>query len=555
MALVANGLEAAPGLPYYDPTEFFAFSPLWRCCLVRTLLSYDGRPTDEGGADLHPDLAAALPDISPDGLTYTFRLKPDVHYAPPLVDRVVEARDFVTALEYGVRHGDILPGPIVGVDDFREGRVDSIAGIEAPDATTLLLHLDQPSGEFPNYMATAPTAPIPEEAIAGREELGYAGFLVASGPYMYEHAPDMDLADPDAAPIWELHDGPVVLVRNPSWSAAADPLRGAYVDRIELRLTDDPEQAAELVESGEADLMGEPTPLDTVNRYLATPELQGRVFTQSSPRVHYLAMNVAVPPFDDAHVRRAVNWVLDRAAIVQWMEEDRGVGFVVARHGIPDSLLNNLLVGYAPYPSTGDHGDLRAAQDEMRESRYDADGDGVCDAPACEAVSAVFFNASGKPNDVIVRNFAELGIRVEAADLNPFDPREHVAMSVEIGWGVDLPRADNFSGLLIGSGLSDGEANISLLGAPPERLEAWGYGVTAVPSIDPAIRNCLIAIGSQSFECWAGIDQLVMERVVPWAPLGFAVNGWITSDRVAAFSADVHGVGPSLDRIQLHQEP
>jgi extracellular solute-binding protein (family 5) len=555
VALVANGTEAAPDLPYYDPTVFFAFSPLWRCCLVRTLLSYDGRPTDEGGADLHPDLAAALPDISPDGLTYTFRLKPDVHYAPPLADRIIEARDFVTALEYGVRHGDPLPGPIVGLDDFREGRVDSIAGIEARDATTLVVHLAQPSGEFPNYMATAPTAPIPEEAVAEREELGYAGFLVASGPYMYEHAADVDLADAEAPPIWELHDGPVVLVRNPSWSAAADPLRGAYVDRIELRLTDDPDKAADLVESGGADLMGEPTPLDIVNRYLATPELQGRVFTQSSPRVHYLAMNVAVPPFDDAHVRRAVNWVLDRAAIVQWMEEDRGVGFVVARHGIPDSLLNNLLLDYAPYPSSGDHGDLRAAQDEMRESRYDADGDGVCDAPACEAVSAVFFSASGEPNDVIVRNLAELGIRMEAADLNPFDPRDHVAMSVEIGWGVDLPRADNFSGLLIGSGLADGEANISLLGAPPERLEAWGYAITAVPTIDPAIRNCLIAIGSQSFECWAGIDQLVMERVVPWAPLGFAVNGWITSDRVAAFSADVYGVGPSLDRIQLRREP
>ena len=53
-----------------------------------------------------------------------------------------------------------------------------------------------PPGEFGNVMATAPTAPMPAEALAGAERLGYAGLLVASGPYMYEHAAEIDLSNP-----------------------------------------------------------------------------------------------------------------------------------------------------------------------------------------------------------------------------------------------------------------------------------------------------------------------------------------------------------------------
>ena len=122
------------------------------------------------------------------------------------------------------------------------------------------------------------------------------------------------------------------------------------MDRIDVVLAADVDAGVELVESGMVDVLAEPAPADVVDRYLADPQLRDRVFTESTPRVHYLAMNLAAPPFDDVHVRRAVNWVLDRARHrAQAMREERNQAFVVARHAIPDSLLNNLLVDYAPY--------------------------------------------------------------------------------------------------------------------------------------------------------------------------------------------------------------
>jgi len=43
-----------------DPQAVYFFDrwELFRCCLLRTLLSYNGRTTEDGGAELRPDLSA-----------------------------------------------------------------------------------------------------------------------------------------------------------------------------------------------------------------------------------------------------------------------------------------------------------------------------------------------------------------------------------------------------------------------------------------------------------------------------------------------------------------
>lgn len=80
---------------YLDPdqplTQGTAPRELFRCCLLRTLLSYTGRSTSEGGTELHPDLAAAIPQITDDGLSWTFELKRGIHYGPPMQDVEITA--------------------------------------------------------------------------------------------------------------------------------------------------------------------------------------------------------------------------------------------------------------------------------------------------------------------------------------------------------------------------------------------------------------------------------------------------------------------------------
>src|SRR6187431_3067840 len=89
---IANNALNPNFMPWYDSQE------LQRCCLVRTLLSYPGFPTDRGGTVLRPDLAASMPELSADELTWTFRLQPGIHYAPPLSEVEVTSADFVRML-------------------------------------------------------------------------------------------------------------------------------------------------------------------------------------------------------------------------------------------------------------------------------------------------------------------------------------------------------------------------------------------------------------------------------------------------------------------------
>jgi ABC-type oligopeptide transport system substrate-binding subunit len=491
-------------------------------------------------------------------MTWTFRLRTDTRYAPPLADRTIRAEDFITAAEHSVRVGDSpFFDDIVGVREFRDGSADSISGIQAPDPGTLVIHLTRPAGDLGNRVALADFAPIPAEALAGREDSEYAGFLVSSGPYMYEHAPELDLADPAAPPIWELDDdtGPVVLVRNPSWNGQGDPLRPAWVDRIELSVVDSLEAAVELIDAGRVDVIAEPSPAGDVQRYLASETLRARAYVQSALRTSYVAMNLAIPPFDDVNVRRAVNLVIDRGAVASAITEAEDALTVVAQHTLPDALENNLLLGYRPYAETDVGGDLEAAREAMRQSRYDTDGDGRCDADVCRQVSAP--GIEDWPPAALIRGaLARIGMRLVPDDGDPFLPTSHHALITRIGWGADYPSASNFGLLFSSAGLNEeGSANLSMLGATPEQLERWNYRVTDVPSVDEQVDSCSASVGSDAFLCWAELDQVLMERVIPWAPLVFQANGWLMSDRVAAFSVAADTIVPALDQIQLVPEP
>src|SRR3982750_2830671 len=133
----------------FDPQkEYYSVTWEWyRCCLLRTLLSYKGVPTDQGGAELQPDIATDQPEVSSDGLTYTFTLKSGINYAPPFQDVEVTSGDIVRAIEREADPDASVGGYnfyysiIEGFDDFGDGKADSISGLETPDDSTLVVNL------------------------------------------------------------------------------------------------------------------------------------------------------------------------------------------------------------------------------------------------------------------------------------------------------------------------------------------------------------------------------------------------------------------------------
>jgi len=109
----------------------------------------------------------------------------------------------------------------------------------------------------------------------------------------------------------------VVLVRNPQfreWSRAAQP--GGYPDRIEWNLSGkDQNSAVDAVLSGQADYYGLwNQPSGDLGERLTT-RYASQTHLYPFPGQFAMYLNTRVPPFDDARVRRAISYAVDRREV------------------------------------------------------------------------------------------------------------------------------------------------------------------------------------------------------------------------------------------------
>ena len=553
----------------FDPQkEYYSLTwGLYRCCLLRTLMSYPGAPAEEGGNDVVPDLAAAAPEVSGDGRTWTFELKEGINYAPPFQDTEITAPDIVRALERTADPEAAANGysfyysVIEGFDEFSDGKADSISGVETPDDYTLEITTTEPAGDLPYRMSMPSTAPIPEGAAEGHVR-DYGRYLVASGPYMFEGAEAMDFSKPAGKqePASGYRPGrSITLVRNPSWDKSTDGFRDAYLDRIEIEIGGTEEDIANKIDAGEVDLNidGVP-PAQQLRRYQTDPELKDQVHVYPSDAIRYLSFNVAEPPFDDVHVRKAVNLAIDK----EGMRRLRGGPLFgeVAGHIMLNTITDELLADFDPYASEGNQGDLEAAQAEMSQSKYDSDGDGVCDEPSCEQILAITDEADPYPDQgaLVQDNLEPLGLTLDVKQFERttmydkcLDPSTHAAMCLAPSWGKDYPDATTFAEPLFSEASLGPDAccNYSLVGASPQHLKEYDYTVTDVPSADPQIAECAKATDEERTQCWAELDRYLMEDVVPWVPYLFDNNVDVVSTNVVNYTFDAFAGMIALDHV------
>jgi peptide/nickel transport system substrate-binding protein len=547
----------------FDPQkEYYSVTWAWyRCCLLRTLLSYNGKTTAEGGADLQPDIASALPEISSDGLTYTFTLKSGVAYGDPFGDVTVTSGDIVRALEResdpdaSVGGYNFYYNVIDGFADFGAGKADSIKGLETPDDSTLVVTLTEPAGYLPYLFSMHASAPIPPngDAPLGAAEghtRDYGRFLVATGPYQFLGSENLDFSVPadQQTPVAGYVPGrSVQLVRNPNYDPATDGLRPAYPDGFNISIGGDNNDSYNKVQAGELDgVVDGIVPPPVLRSYSTDPTLQPLLHINPSDASRYVSFNLAEPPFDDVHIRKAFNLALDKAG----MRTFRGGESVgeIAGHIMVNSLQDNLLADYDPYATPNSAGDVTAAQAEIAQSKYDTDGDGVCDAPECSNILAATDEADPYPDQsaLIQQNMEPLGLTFDVKSFERTtmyakcnEPEAHVAVCLAPGWGKDFPDGYTFADPLFGSAaIFPSCCNYQLVGASPELLSKAGYEVTEVPSVDDQIKTANQQTGDARFQAWADLDTTLMEQIVPQAPYLFDNNVDVTSARIINYSFD-----------------
>jgi peptide/nickel transport system substrate-binding protein len=578
------GWEAGWANPFdwsdaFDPSAEQGDYGIYTNLLVRTLVGYD-HVAGVAGTILHADLAVRVPQPSKGGRRYVFTLKRGVRFGPP-VDREITAGDIRYAIERLARprnwprdtfvYGSLqanrgaaaaLPFAIIrGFDAYRDGRTRSISGISTPTRRTVAFTLTRPAADFPHRLALPSAGPIPREVarcFEGRPG-AYGRDVVSSGPYMIEGA-DAVRIDSCAAirPMRGIADDSLTLVRNPRYDPQTDraaaresnPDRFVFVVDTATRRGNG-SAVARRIATGQLDdayLRSSPKLLSAA---AAAARARGLLRVSPADWLVAVTMNVTQPPFDDVHVRRAMNLVLDRAAMREagWGGAQAGR---IPQHLLPELLLGGRLDGYAPYATPGDHGDLARARAEMARSHY-ATRNGVCVARACKRVHishsqlnpAVVYAPSQRVAPLVIAGAAKLGVQVVSGGrrgLRPDVPANEQPLTISYSWYQRYADpADLVDPALMRHGiLPRGNVNLSLVGITPAQAAALHVDghVRTAPRVDGAIARCEALGGTQRLDCFAALDRTLTHDVVPWIPLLWRTRITLLSPQVRRWTFD-----------------
>jgi peptide/nickel transport system substrate-binding protein len=559
----------------YDPTgEYVSIAFNSFHAILRTLMATKFNGGTEGNK-LFPDLASAAPTISSDGLTYTFKLKPNVKFAPPL-NRAITSKDVEYAFErintasLVAQYGSYYCGVVKGMDCAAKS-VQPVSGIETPDDSTIVFHLEQPTGDFLYRLAMPATAPIPQEVGKCFTKAGdYGRFVIASGPYMIKGSDQLDISSCSAMKAISGFDPSkkLLLVRNPAYDQSSDDLRGNLVDGVQITVDTNVNDIFNRVESGSLDASYVNQPPKTIlARYVTDPAKRKFLHADSSDQTWYITMNLDQPPFDDIHVRKAVNLVMDKAAILQaWGGQVWGQ---IATHIMPPTVLGNQLTqSYDPYNSAGLHGDVAKAQAEMKQSKYDTDKDGVCDGPDCKNLVIVTRNVAPFTDmePVVSASLGKLGIEVKPRELATSAAyqtiqtiKNKIPIAMHPSWIKDYADPFTFAYVLFaGKAINPtGNVNYSLVGMTQQQAATFGVQYPgSIPSVDADVANCEKLAGNDPNRttCWVNLDKKLMEQVVPWVPYLWSNNITIVTPSVTRYVYDQSSSYISLTQLAVNNK-
>jgi peptide/nickel transport system substrate-binding protein len=392
-------------------------------------LTYDGLVAFKhvGGSDgstLVPDIASSLPLPTNRGKTYTFELRPGIRYS---TGRVVRAEDFRRAIERAFKLGS--PGlgnytGIVGGARCKEAAksCDLSKGIVVDNAARLVtFRLVAPDPDF-LYKLMLPWAGAVPPGVPNRD-VGTRP-LPGTGPYkIARYIPKREL----------------VFVRNPffrEWSQAARP--AGYPDRIVWRLDVKADAATRAVEEGRADVAYDFVP----------PELLTEVRTQYASQLHvdpipgtyFYLLDARMRPFSDVRVRRALNYAVDRDAVIEVAQ-----GAEVAQPTC--QVLPPNFPGYRPYCPYTAHPSASGrwvAPDLARARR-------LVSASGTKGERVKVWAEDRGEGEYVAALLRRLGYRTQLKTVVPnpkylaaiFDPRNKVQIAA-LRWFPDYPAASGF---------------------------------------------------------------------------------------------------------------
>jgi len=272
--------------------------------LFNGLVRYDNNLT------VVPDIAVALPTISPDGLTYTFKLRKDVAFSNG--DKVT-SKDVL----YSWNRAVAMQGPyamnlsaIDGYDSVAANQIFgsrlqgllakkdasvSMAGLGAPDEYTVVVKLSNASGWFlPSLAQPGVVGMVVDEEVVKNDFDHWSSkpeTLVGTGPFKMASRKPNQAADFVAVASW--------------WGNATT------LTKVHIEVVPDPKVAIAMYEQGAYDVFGYGAyggPVAELTRIKANPAEKAQVVVGPANKTYWVSFNMVA----DANRRAGGPFTLDQ---------------------------------------------------------------------------------------------------------------------------------------------------------------------------------------------------------------------------------------------------
>lgn len=242
---------------------------------------YSGLLRFKADNTVEADLATKW-EVSPDGLTYTFTLRPDTKFAD---GSPITAADWQWSL-------DRCRNPENGIWAFT---MDAVDKVETSD-TQVVFRLKNPYVPFVYSAALFNCVVMPAKLVEAAG--GWEKFMlhpIGSGPFIMKE--------------WIKGDH-MLLVRNPYYWETGKPV----LDEILIKTIVDDNTRILALQKGEVDAINYP-PFNRVTDMGKDPNI--KILILDSTSTTYITFNIRNKPLDDAKVRQALSIALDRTALIK----------------------------------------------------------------------------------------------------------------------------------------------------------------------------------------------------------------------------------------------
>jgi peptide/nickel transport system substrate-binding protein len=326
-----SNIDCWNGLSYYGISwSYFYF-------MARGLYGYPNTVEQPATDTVQPEIAADMPEISPDGLTYTVKLREGIKFPD---GSPVTAKDVKATYEYMVDPNIqcATGGPpssgyynvIEGYDEYNKAMTDSkgadnpgISGITVVDDLTVAFKLKEADGSFLRALA-----------------MGWGFIRPASTPHKVTDTPP-----PFVGPYHltkYVSDKSVTIDREPTWAdnvAAGMPEEADEnnVDGVDADLATPNDIATQKLKDNQLDLGDGAIVGSDVPAIAQDEQFKDRYFSTADAAIDYGVFRTDKAPFDNPKLRQAVNFAVDRT------QNSKIIGGALSREPWGQLLSSNLM--------------------------------------------------------------------------------------------------------------------------------------------------------------------------------------------------------------------